>query len=61
MYRPRRPFPWRQPIMLLISGIGIVLLLFLLSKILFVLFYLTGGFLAIAIVLWLLWRWWWNS
>lgn len=59
MYRPRQPFPWRQPFVLLACGFGIVLALLLLSKILFVLFYLTGGFLILAIIAWLIWRWWW--
>ncbi len=44
---------------MLLSGIGIVLSLLVLSKILFVLFYLTGGLLLIAVVVWLIWRWWW--
>lgn len=59
MYRPRRSFPWRQPFVLLACGFAFVLALLVLSKILFVLFYLTGGFLILAIVLWLVWRWWW--
>jgi len=59
LYRPRRSSPWRQPIVVLLSGIGIVLSLLVLSKILFVLFYLTGGLLLIAVVVWLIWRWWW--
>ncbi|CAM3978364.1 hypothetical protein COLU111180_17670 [Cohnella lubricantis] len=59
MYRPRRPFPWRQPLVLLACGFAGVLALFVLSKILFVLFYLTGGLLLIAVIIWLIWRWWW--
>lgn len=59
MYRPRRPFPWRQPFVLLAYGFACVIALFLLSKILLFLFYLFGGFLMIAIVIWLIWRWWW--
>jgi hypothetical protein len=49
---------WRHPLSLIASVAGAVLLFILVSKILIVLAFLSGGVLFLLIILWLLWRWW---
>jgi len=42
----------------LLGSIVLLLALVLLAKLLLVLLYLSGGLLVVALLLWLVWRWW---
>lgn len=44
----------------LLGGVALLLALVLLAKLLLVLLYLSGGFLAVVLLVWLVWRWWWG-
>ncbi|WP_169306773.1 hypothetical protein [Cohnella pontilimi] len=54
----RRWWRWMaNPLAALCWGVGFLLLIFLLSKLLLALFYIAGGVLILLVVLWFLWRW----
>ena len=58
MYGGKRRFAWRHPFAWIGGAIGAVLLFVVLSKLLLLLAYLSGGLVLLVIALWLLWRWW---
>jgi len=60
VYGKRRIHPWLRPLIAIGTGIGIVLLCLILSRLLLFLFYVFGVLLFVLIGLWVLWRWWWR-
>ncbi len=49
---------WRHPLAILGGAVGTIFLFVVLSKLLLILAYLSGGLLFLLLALWLLWRWW---
>jgi putative Ca2+/H+ antiporter (TMEM165/GDT1 family) len=49
---------WKNPLALLGCAVGAVLVFVLLSKLLLVLAYFSGGLLFLLVAIWFLWRWW---
>lgn len=58
MFGGKRRYGWWRPLAWVAAAIASVLVFLLLSKILLVLAYLSGGLLIIMFMFWLLWRWW---
>lgn len=56
--RRRRVYFWRHPLTWVGGAIGAILLLVVLSKLLILLAYMTGGLIVLLIAIWLIWRWW---